>query len=797
MPINRLNDQCVIRGRKCSEIFEPTDDMANFRTTEILFARAVELSSTAERQRFLDEACAGDTTNRNEVEQLLAAHDQGRDFMIEAWSTPPQDGALSGGKAPGSGPIIAGFRTDRRLGAGGLGTVYEAWDEKLQRKVALKVLHAIPNATAGRQVLAEARKTAGLRHPAIVTVHAVMDEHQPPAIVMELVEGFPLDQFAGSLTQEQKVRVLQEVASALAVAHRHGIIHRDLKPGNILLTPALRPVILDFGLALAPGEADELTSGFAGTPLYASPEQVTGVPLTPTSDMFSFGSVMFKLLTGRVPFEGATMEEVFGAIRKATPPFLRDVATRVPADLQAICLACLAADPTERPTAEAVALDLGRFLAGEPVRLRPALYGDILRRRISEFSNDLLNWEHQGIISSDERDRLDVVHRRILADEDHWLVDARRLTLAQTILYTSTWITVLASGFVVWLVREEFAPFWRSALPLLSTGILVAVGLLAEWRKEALAAAAFLTGAVLSLVPAMLAALTGIGLLGASADDVRQLFPKEFTNAQVLVSCFTALVLSALALARLRLTGFAWTSCLLGGLTFISLLLQFDWLGRRPEIQALWTLPLAGFAFIGLFFERSGRVRWGLPFHLVAAVTIIVAFDVMAGNGPTLSMLGLKMTTAGWLDAERLQFLSYALNGGMFLGLMLATENARSLDLRRGSRIFETAAILHLLGALYQNAIGHRGDVNVRVDVGLYLATVFLFLVLGPWLSRWRMLMGALGGIALGSHLLLDLNLIPRKPFVLSLGAFGLVVALSAYVYLVRAPRPRQRDRFL
>ena len=340
--------------------------MTDSRTTEILFARAVELSSTAERQRFLDEACAGDAASRMEVEQLLAAHVQGRNFMIEACSTPRLNWALSGAKVSGSRPLIAGFRTDRRLGAGGLGTVYEAWDEKLQCKVALKVLHAVPNATAGRQVLAEARKTVGLRHPAIVTVHAVMDEHEPPAIVMKLVEGFPLDQFANSLTQKQKARILQEVASALAVAHRHGIIHRDLKPGNILLTPALRPVILDFGLALAPGEADELTCGFAGTPLYASPEQVNGVPLTPNSDVFSFGSVMFKLLTGRVPFEGATIEEVFGAIRKATPPFLRNVVTRVPADLQDICLACLAADPAERPTAEAVALDLGRFLAGEP-----------------------------------------------------------------------------------------------------------------------------------------------------------------------------------------------------------------------------------------------------------------------------------------------------------------------------------------------------------------------------------------------------------------------------------------------
>src|SRR6185436_4753120 len=151
---------------------------------------------------------------------------------------------------------------------------------------------------------------------------------------------------------------------------------------------------------------------------------------------------------------------------------------------------------------------------GEPTRLRPALYGDILRRRISQYSNDLVNWEHQGIISGDERDRMEVVHRRILADEDHWLVDARRLTLAQTVLYTSTWIVVLASVFVVWLVRDELSPGWRWFLPLFGTAALVAVGLLAEWRKEALASGAFLAGAVLSLVPATLAVFGEAGWLG-------------------------------------------------------------------------------------------------------------------------------------------------------------------------------------------------------------------------------------------------------------------------------------------
>src|SRR5204863_9010729 len=129
--------------------------------------------------------------------------------------------------------------------------------------------------------------------------------------------------------------------------------------------------------------------------------------------------------------------------------------------------------------------------AGEPVRLRPALYGDILRKRISEHSNDLRDWEYQGMISGDERDRLQAVHRSILADEDHWIIDARRLTIAQSILYTSTWTVVVAVALLAWLVRDELSPALKWILPSIGSGVLLIVGLFAERRKEPLAAASF------------------------------------------------------------------------------------------------------------------------------------------------------------------------------------------------------------------------------------------------------------------------------------------------------------------
>lgn len=762
--------------------------MADENATERVFAEALDIESPARRQQFLEDACAGNVTLRREVETLLRAHDEAGGFL-GGKETMCISEPLPRAESRDSAPTISGFRIERQLGRGGIGVVYEAWDEKLHRRVAIKTLHAAPNSDTRRRVLDEARKTAALHDTAIVTVHAVLDEGESPAIVMELIEGFPIDQFAAGLTFDQRARILQEIARALGVAHRRGIIHRDLKPANVLVTPAVKPVILDFGLALSVTEAGRARLGFEGTPLYASPEQARGEPLTAASDIFSFGSLMFKVLSGATPFNGTTLTEVLSAIREAKPPFLRDVAVGVPADLQATCLACLAADPKDRPTAEQIELELGRFLAGEPVRLRPALYSDILRRRISEYSNDLANWEHQGMISTDERDRLHVVHRRILADEDHWLIDARRLTLAQTMLYTSTWTVVIAAGLLVWLARDEVSPALRWILPACATIALVAVGWLAQVRKESLAAASFLAGAILSLVPTTLSLVAEFNWLASAPSGIKPLLDGVFTNQQVLAACVTGLALSVFALARLRMTGFAWTSCVLGALSYWSVLLQFNWLGRAAEIQALWLLPLVSFSIAALAFENAGRVRWALPFHLVALLTLVVALDVMANSGPTFAMLGLDEELSPFLNESRQKFLSLALNGVVFLGLMFATENSRSLDLRRGSRALEVLAILHLLGGLYFNAQEQQKDPRVVVDVVLYLAAVLSFLALGPWRSRWRMLVGALSGVALGSYLLLDLNLVPKKSFIIGLGIVGLITALVAYGYLIVAPR--------
>src|SRR5208283_614514 len=134
----------------------------------------------------------------------------------------------------------------------------------------------------------------------------------------------------------------------------------------------------------------------------------------------------------------------------------------------------------------------GRFLLGEPVRMKPKLYDDLLRRGISDYSNQARAWQSQNIISIEERDALETIHRRLLAEEDHWIIDARRITPLQTLLSAGAWLTVVATVLTVWMLRQELAAPWRWLVPFFFTSVLLAAGLTAHRARENLAAANFL-----------------------------------------------------------------------------------------------------------------------------------------------------------------------------------------------------------------------------------------------------------------------------------------------------------------
>lgn len=753
------------------------------------------------RERAIEEAIVRflDLRHRDadvDIDHFLAAEDeQLRSAIRTRISSSIETMAILGQVATDEDqiPTIPGFQIEHVIGSGALGTVYRAHDETLNRSVAIKILRKGTAESRRSRILTEGRRAAALSDQAIVTIHSLVDEGDCSAIVMELIEGHSIDRVAAGLNGIQKAKLLTDVARAIRVAHSQGIIHRDLKPQNVLVTPELDVRVLDFGLAVSSDEEEDRSKGvFEGTPLYASPEQVSGGALTPASDIFSFGSLMYRILTGSAPFEAETVPNIFEGITSQEPTFPRRVDGSIDTDLQAICLACLAKNPADRPDARQVHEDLRRFLAGDSVRLRPALYSDILRRNISRHGENLTEWSHQGLISEEEKDRLDLVYRRILEEEDHWIADTRSLTLKQILLYAGAWIGVMTTAlFVFYPFNEDPGDLSRWLAPTSICLILLGAGEFARRLKDQMVSAVFLSATVLALVPAMVALFRNFSWLAQVPPDVVQLLGgNDVTNQQILAATLVSLGLSLFALRQLQMTAFAWTTTVLITVSYFSLLLVYNYLDWANDgWKSVAFLPLVTLLPFGLQLERRGRVRWALPFHLLVLVVAVLSLDVLAHVGGPLELIEP-------VDDRHLTYFAFAINGVLFIATMWICERSSSLDLRRGARILEWIAPFHILGGLFFYATDTaRIIVNPEPEQGvfygldpigwraiaLYLGAVAATLALASWGWRSRFLFGGLAGIVSGTLLLLEQTLLPQFWVVLVSAVIGIAVALMSY----------------
>jgi serine/threonine-protein kinase len=252
---------------------------------------------------------------------------------------------------------IGRYALKQRLGEGGLGTVYEAWDPLLSRTVAVKTLHFNVDTPARVALdslfLNEARAVAGLNHPHIVTVHDAGLSAQGVYIAMQRLRGRDLRQALASgwrPTPGQAAHLVRRVADALAYAHAQGVVHCDIKPANIFLTRNDRPTVLDFGIArVAHGRAVPALDGLiAGSPHYLAPEQLAGGPIDGRTDVYSLGVVLYELLTGVKAFDGTSLEEIAGAVQSHHPRAAHELQPAVPPGLAAAAACAMARDPAER-----------------------------------------------------------------------------------------------------------------------------------------------------------------------------------------------------------------------------------------------------------------------------------------------------------------------------------------------------------------------------------------------------------------------------------------------------------------
>ncbi len=276
-------------------------------------------------------------------------------------------------------PPIEGLGYMGVLGRGGMGVVYKAFDMKLGREVAVKTIPADVEVSSEerRRFQEEASAVARINHPNIVTIHTVGESRGRPYLVIECLEGGTLSDRlkTGPLPAREAAELAQTLALAIQEAHDRGVVHRDLKPSNILFTTSGRAKIGDFGLAKQiDGQSARTATGvILGTPSYMAPEQALGRSreVGPAADVHALGAVLYHMLTGRPPFVGESPVETMKLVAENEPLSLRRVRPGLARDLETICLRCLEKTPTKRySSARELALDLGRFLAGEPVRAR-------------------------------------------------------------------------------------------------------------------------------------------------------------------------------------------------------------------------------------------------------------------------------------------------------------------------------------------------------------------------------------------------------------------------------------------
>jgi serine/threonine protein kinase len=338
-----------------------------WRRLEALFYEALELKPEA-RSEFLDKHCQGDTKLRNEIETLLASAEKPMDFLHQSVREAAHQMMTQDRHemcAPGT--ELAHYNIISLLGSGGMGEVYLAEDTRLRRKVALKML--APELTLNQRGLRrfeqEAQAASALNHPNILTIYEFGEANGMHFIASEFIEGVTLRRkiLVGKLDLSVAVDIAIQIASALAAAHASGIVHRDIKPENVIVRTDGIVKVLDFGIAKLGeqrlGESVRrsgmtVTSSISevgmvmGTARYMSPEQARGVDVDARSDIFSLGSVMYELVTGKSAFEGETASDVIAEILKVEPPPPAELAPEVPPEIERIIGKALRKDRDNR-----------------------------------------------------------------------------------------------------------------------------------------------------------------------------------------------------------------------------------------------------------------------------------------------------------------------------------------------------------------------------------------------------------------------------------------------------------------
>ncbi len=440
------------KSNGCTEIMAHE----NWQRVKEIFADALRQKPKA-RSEFLDRACREDEELRREIESLLASFDSAESFM----ETPPVGDQVSfESRKFAKGETLAHYEIVRQIGTGGMGDVYLAQDSKLHRPVALKILREglASEVHAQERLLREARAVAKLNHPNICAIYEISETANESFIVMEYASGETL---ADILTKERlsakkSLEFAIQIADALGEAHAHKIIHRDIKPANIIVNSKGNLKVLDFGLAkIIEAETDSKATknmsssgAIMGTVPYMSPEQLRGKTLDARTDIFSFGVLLYEMLSGISPFQNDSNAETISAILNDEPDL-----SRIPSELQSIVQKCLAKDKTERyQTAQDLLFDLKNL----PLKSFKNTDFQIQSSTVQELNFSTA--ENQPPITKDEPQTISPPNNRRWI----WAISA---------------LAVLVAGFAGW-------GWWRSKQTDANPSAQLSVSQFTDWKRD-------------------------------------------------------------------------------------------------------------------------------------------------------------------------------------------------------------------------------------------------------------------------------------------------------------------------
>jgi len=714
------------------------------------------------------------------------------------------DGLPAGGAAgppdagPASLPVIDGFRTIERLGAGGMGEVYKLQDLQLDRIVAAKIIRRdrVGRLSASAMdFLREAKSLALFSDSRIVQVFECRLDADPAVIIMEYVDGFELGRIGPSLEFRQRATIVRDVADAMDRAHEQGIQHRDLKPSNIMLDAALRPKILDFGLS----DSDPSRGHLRGTVQYVAPEQLDpSRPIDRRTDVYAMGVILYELLCGAPPYKGDTVEDVIAAVKRGEPRLPVEMAPAVPASLQAIALKAMERLPADRyQTARDMARDLDRFLDGKVVEARPTLYATTLGARVRPHLDQVSEWLRLKLIYPHEAARLTSAYTALDAREDDWIVASRALSYSQIVLYLGAFVLFIGSLFYFYAHRVA-GTVHGLAGPLVVLGLpFVGLNLAGRWlyRREhqAVAVAFYLAG--VSLLPLfLLIAFQETTILMAPAGSTTQLFDDGWiSNHQLQVTIALACVWSGWLAFRTRTGALSTLATLLVFLLALAVLADVglrNWLENsvfdRLSLH-LWPLVIV-YAAAGSGLARSERPWFAKPVFVATAMTLVLVLDLLALDGKLFQYLGISvspMQPADVGDPTLLPTLmALSLNGAAFYAAASSLERYGIGAMEPAARLLFVIAPFSMLEPLaYVSETAHYSE---RFD-WIYLALAVTIAVLSHSRQRKSFYYAGLLNCGVALYLIaVRHEWLDKGAWAISLVAVGLAALLAGYLFDAR-----------